>query len=237
MKYILVMLICYWPCSLFAQNDELKFKNVEIDSIRKQVKITYDILEKKAVDVKLRIFYNGKEVANPTLSFESYDFNKGTNKIVYWDVKEDGVFVEADFRFELYAFKKWLKPTPKWVHWSAGSVAFGGLLGSSAVALNFKNQVNKLNELANTVDPDGDGQILNTTLNDQWRDQYTKTQTAAKPQLSNALLGVFALAAGFEIYAILHDIKAKKSKQRLSFAPSHTGLGFSLSYHLNKQKP
>ena len=156
---------------------------------------------------------------------------------MYWDVVKEDVFANTLFGFELTLTKELINPIPAWAHWSARTIALGGLVGQSVVWLNFKSQVNKLNELASTVDPDGDGQIVNTTLNDQWREQYTKTQAAAKTQLSNALLGAFAVAAGFEIYAILHDTKAKKNNQRLSLTPSKNSLGISLNYHLNKQKP
>lgn len=221
-----------------AQNEDFgEDIHVETDTIRKKVKITYTILKPKVKGVRLKIFYNGIEISNPKISFESTDFSKGPGKVLYWDVRLEEVFANADFNFEFTAIKDPINPTPNWVHWSARTVVLGGLVGSTAVWLNFKRQENKLNELASIVDPDGDGQIVNTTLNDQWREQYAKTEAAAKKQLSNALLGAFAMAACVELYAILHDAKAKKKNQRLSLSPSNSSLGVSLSYRFNKQKP
>lgn len=52
-KNFLLVMCLFWPFSLFGQNEDLKITNVENDLIRKQVKITFDILVKKVKGVKL----------------------------------------------------------------------------------------------------------------------------------------------------------------------------------------
>ena len=231
MKYYTLILGLFFASSVLAQNQQIVDNiRVEPDAAQRRVKITYDIAGRQTIPyLTIRIYRsNGTQIERPTLiGFESVDVKPGLDKVAYWDVAKDSVFANEPFKFEILAEKDQRQPFPPVAHLTSKILLGAGTTVAVTSWLNFRIQRDRLIKLGSEVDPDQDGNILNPTLNAQWRAQYKKTQNAKRPTLTYIGAGVAVVAALVETYGLFHD---RGVSNGISLSPSKYSLGLSINY-------
>lgn len=112
---------------------------------------------------------------------------------------------------------------------AVGAVAVGAGVLAVLTRSRIQGKINDLNALDKTVDPDGDGVILDPVQYDQWKRAYDDAKTAKSGESMVTVYAGVAVAALVAETALLLR-KPKPVTRGLSWQPASTGVGVGLYY-------